>query len=484
MVNKVYSFLAAVLFFLLSGLTLAGGEKTLTVIQTADLHGNIAKNRIFRTAELIRRVTEESGGVQNSIRIDCGDLFQGSYAMTFAPCRQAMTEILNELQFDVFVPGNHDLDFGIRNLEKVLLPFRGTLLGANWQWKNFPGRKDYVILHRNGLKVAVIGLGYHHAAAGISRPAEKGLIRTLPARRSLQKLMPSLMKEKPHIILLALHAGEYTRLEQGRTIRDLVREFPQIDLVLSAHSHQECRGAKVLNNTVRIQAPALGKGIAVARLVYDTEKYAVRSLKTEIISLDGNTPVHSGIFRSFHSLNRIVRNSSRKPVGNIPFELSPLRRRTTSNVWTELCGKAIAKATGAEIVFYTPASRFRKTPGTLTEQELFLLIPHEESAGVLDLTADECKEILSEQFRNQRKGYFQAPYGFRFQWKRSRVTTLTFPGKRKERYRCAFSDYALSGAGGRFPLLKKIAEKQKIPFQSLPIRDLLRNYIAVHYPAD
>lgn len=483
MTNKRLVFLSAVLFILSGFVLLTGAEKTLTVIQTADLHGNLSKNRIFRAAELIRRTTAESGGPEKSIRIDCGDLIQGSYAMTFAPCRQAMTGILNELQFDIFVPGNHDLDFGIRSLEKVFAPFRGTLLAANWQWKTFPAKKEYVILHRNGLKVAIIGLGYHHAAADISRPEEKGRIHTLPAKSSLERVMPSLMKEKPHIIILALHAGEYTHLEQGRTIRDLVREFPQIDLVLSAHSHQECRGAKVLNNTVRIQAPALGKGIAVARLVYDTEKHAIRSLKTEIIPLTGDTPVHAELFRAFHSLNRIVRNSSRKPVGKITCETGPLRRRMYSNAWTELCGKAITRATGSDLAFYTPSSRFRKFPGMLNEQELFLLIPHEEFAGVLELTGNECKEILSEQIRNQRKGYFQAPYGFHFQVKHSRVTAITLPGKRKERYRCAFSSYALSGAGGRFPLLRKIAEKRKIRFEKLSIRDILRNHIAGNDPS-
>ena len=58
-------------FLLAACFLLSGEEKTLTVIQTADLHGAVAKNRIFRTAELVRRVTEQNGGVECSIRIDC-----------------------------------------------------------------------------------------------------------------------------------------------------------------------------------------------------------------------------------------------------------------------------------------------------------------------------------------------------------------------------------------------------------------------------
>ena len=448
------------------------------MIQTADLHGAVAKNRIFRTAELVRRVTEQNGGVECSIRIDCGDLIQGSHAMTFEPFRQAMFHILNDLHFEAFVPGNHDLEFGIRALQKALTPFRGTLLAANWQWQSFPAKKDYVILHKNGLKAAVIGLGYHHASPDLSRPSEKGLLRTAPARNTLRRIMPEVMREKPHIIILAVHAGEHTRLEQGITLRDLAGEFPQIDLVLSSHSHQECRGKVLKNNTVRMQAPALGKGIAVAHLRYDTVKRAVTSLKTEILPVNGDTPMHRKLFREMHSLNRIVKQEGRKIIGTVPFELGPLQHGKFSNPLTELCFKAITESTGADIVFYTPSTRFRKMPGPLNSHELFLLFPYEESAGVLELDHNECMEILSEQIRNRRKGYFQAPGGIKFKLKRSRVTALTLQdGNVKNKYRCAFSNYILAGGGGRFPVLKAIAQKHRIRFYTPSIRDMLRHYI-------
>lgn len=68
-----------------------------------------------------------------------------------------MISLLNELEYDVWVPGNHDFEFGPEPLVSAAREFRGATLGAEFARDGFrPGA--WTLLARNGYRIAVTGM--------------------------------------------------------------------------------------------------------------------------------------------------------------------------------------------------------------------------------------------------------------------------------------------------------------------------------------
>lgn len=464
--------------------TAAGRELSLRIIQTSDLHGSIDHGRLARTAALVERETAAASGPAMSIRIDCGDLIQGSYAMTLPEGRALMIRVLNLLHFDVFVPGNHDFEFGSGVLLPLLRQFRGSVLASNLDWPGAPIR-SWQCFRRNDLNVAVIGIAY----PGLERmfiPQVLGRVRPLSVEEQLDKVIPEVMRIRPDVIVLAVHAGDQTRFGPRFTLYDLIRKYPQIDLVLCGHTHQPEAGTALGRSSWRVQAPALANGIAVAELSFDTEKKQIVSLKSRLVPID-KEPEHAGIKKLIRSVSGRSFRHSRQPVADLPFALCPPEKKEHSSPQTELYGKAIMEATGAEIVFYGVNSRFRTGPGILNLYQLYRLMPYADHPVWVDLTADEIRRILTEQIAIQRKnGPYQAPSGIRFTVSRRKVQSITLessgiPLESGRLYRTAFSSYVFAGSG-RCPVLHAVVKNKK--FQALPqtTYEVVSAFLSRNYP--
>src|SRR5580704_14114396 len=134
--------LPALTAFLALVLAAHGEETRITILATTDLHGNIlpydyyaaqpVQRGLAKIATLIHREQAEN---LNTLLIDCGDTIQGTalelvyqqyiqtghlpLQLTFggAPLtRDPMMLAMNELGYDAMVVGNHEFNFGLKNL--------------------------------------------------------------------------------------------------------------------------------------------------------------------------------------------------------------------------------------------------------------------------------------------------------------------------------------------------------------------------------
>ena len=473
---------SAVMWCLL--LTVPGGELTLRIIQTTDLHGSTDHGRLARVAALAERETQAAGGVDKSLRIDCGDLIQGTWEMTFPAGRELMIRFLNFLSYDVWVPGNHDFEFGASTLLPLLRQFRGSVLALNLNWPGAPVQ-PWKMFRRNQLNIAVIGIAYP-ALDRMFIPPVLGRARPLDAGHELEKIMPQVMRARPDLIVLAVHAGEQTRFGPDFSLFDLIRKYPQIDLVLCGHSHQPEAGRFLGRNSWRMQSPALGNGIGVAEIVFDCERRRVVSLRTRLERID-QVPEHPVIKKEVTQLKRKTFPAGRQPVADFPFELRVPEKNEHSSALTELCGKAIMAETGAEVVFYGVNSRFRISPGQLNPFLLFRLVPYADYPVVVGLNSDEIRRILEEQVSLMRKkGMYQAPYGLRFTTLKRKLHAFQLdatggPPEKGKIFRTAFSSYIFSGSG-RCPVLHSIVKSKKAEYFPRTVREITTDYLRKNYP--
>lgn len=475
------------LLIVLLWVSVSGQTLSLKVIQTTDLHGSIEQGKIGRIAALIRQETASAGGPEKTMLADCGDLIQGTFPMTLDK-GEVMIRALNLLAYDIFVPGNHDFEFGTDPLLRYLKQFKGTACALNLDWKEAPLRR-WTLLKKNGIGIAVIGMTFPSLDTLVSGDQLSPAL-LLDAEKEMAKIMPEVMDAKPALIILAVHAGEYTPVSARLSLTQLVRKYPQIDLVLGGHTHQDIPGKTLGGSSWFLQAPAHAGGIAVADVIYDPRERKIVSLQSRLVLPDPAAPPLPEMENLFSDLLRRSARIGSEPIARIPFALDPLSGTEKSNRQTELFADAIREYTGAPIVFHGASGKFEQPPGPLDRRNLFSMVPHEDRIGIMKLTPEECRLVIEEQLAKKRSGMFQSPSGVEYVPGRGGILkgALRLKGEsgdwtdEKRTVACAFTTFALAGAGGRFPLLRSLAKLH--PVESYPdlVRSVLENHLQKNYP--
>ena len=99
------------------------------IFQTSDTHGYLnnvedeCSGDWLRLGNILKKEIDKAGGHDNCLLIDCGDTFQGTIEASEEKGKFVVS-IMNNLEYDVFVPGNHDFDFGFNNfLDRISILF-------------------------------------------------------------------------------------------------------------------------------------------------------------------------------------------------------------------------------------------------------------------------------------------------------------------------------------------------------------------------
>ena len=123
------------------------GAGEVTILGTADIHGDMGG--FARLAAVIRRYPD-------AIKVDAGDLIQGGYAAVMqrgAP----LFDILNELGYSCFVPGNHEFEFAPADFVAWRRRFHGEILSAQWSYGGFRPA-SCMVAERSGCRIGIVGL--------------------------------------------------------------------------------------------------------------------------------------------------------------------------------------------------------------------------------------------------------------------------------------------------------------------------------------
>ena len=96
--------------------TEAEGKQDIVILATSDVHCGIEENFAYAGLEQIREVFEKSG--DHTILVDGGDFAQGEAIGTITE-GDAIIGLMNELAYDVAIPGNHDYDYGMDQFFKL-----------------------------------------------------------------------------------------------------------------------------------------------------------------------------------------------------------------------------------------------------------------------------------------------------------------------------------------------------------------------------
>ncbi len=465
----------------------SGTVKELVIFQTSDIHSHI--NRTASSwvdmAEMIETERSKMSKKTASMLIDCGDTIPGSLIGVISK-GQAAVSILNTLKYDAWILGNHDLEFGFQVLNNLSKDCSADIISGNLQPEEKNSFKSWKLYKKNGIKIIVIGLTSPHIEEWLWGNKLKRY-RIMPTFKTLDNIMPAILKEAPDIIILAIHHGRFSpKRLNGFNIHKIADTYPQIDLILGGHSHQEVPGEKCGRSTWYVETGAHAEKFAKIKILIDTKKSAVINIRSKLIPVKKQKTINLKFLNCIKPWRNLAAKFTKNIVGYTGESINSRLNDSMFSGISKLFCQAIAEKSRVNIVFHGAVVKSANFTGDITEKDIFDVIPYEDTICTLELTSEELKIIIHEQLEKKGEKHFQSVLGLIVSQENPNHITIKLANGSAlppdKRYKCAFSSYVLAGAGGRFPKLKAIASQKssKGVDTDITIRDALREYVKKH----
>ncbi len=314
----------------------------ITLLGTSDLHGTfVPRDYASDTENLAGSLSQIATGSKvraeqpNLIPVDAGDTIQGNFVETFK--HEAISPMmlgLNALNYDVWVMGNHEFDFGLPVLATPLKQFKGAALAGNIVWDNGnPYLPAYTIVERRGVKIGIIGMdtpmtaefakGTDRIKAKLHRSGAGGETGHQANRRRVDA------------IVLVAHMGiDNENQRPGTGVADIANANLELAAIVAGHMHVKIDKA-VVNGVIITEPDKYGRALSRIDLQFERRdgKFALIDKNSYTYSIKGMTPdsAMQALYQPYHDILRANAN------------------------------RVVAKLSGSDLV---PADEFRGIPGT------------------------------------------------------------------------------------------------------------------------
>jgi 5'-nucleotidase/UDP-sugar diphosphatase len=262
--------------------TQLGAEvRSLTILHTNDLHARLTplENGRGGFAALAAVIRQEREHCTDCLLLNAGDLAQGSPVSTIFQ-GQPVFDIANLFGFDASTLGNHDFDYGWMQARRFLQTATYPIVSANMV--DHDGRlftqKPYVILHVNGLRVAVIGAMTEELRT-LSTPKLLQQWHAAPVIEALHKYALEVRDQSDLVVLLGHINGE----EENQ----FLSLAPEIPVLVTGHIHTGLKQPMVRDGRILVRVKSYGEELGRLDLKVDTEKKAPVSWSWKRIPVDG-----------------------------------------------------------------------------------------------------------------------------------------------------------------------------------------------------
>ena len=291
---KVLSILLALTFVLslLFSFSFAADTTTITILESADLHGRIYPHDYATDtvdsdtglAKIATLVKQERAIDPDALLIDCGDTVQDNSAELFNDLPiHPMIEGLNMLDYDAWVIGNHEFNFEKSFLDKNIATFKNTVLSANMIGPD--GNyyvEPYKIFDVKGVRVAIIGLTPPAIDRWEASAPEHFEGLNFPGTLETAKKLISELEGKYDVLVGGFHLGPEGEYTYEGSI-DIAEACPEFSVIFAGHAHSKYN--EVINGVHIIEPGPWGWALAKAVITLEKtdDKWKVTDVMTENI---------------------------------------------------------------------------------------------------------------------------------------------------------------------------------------------------------
>lgn len=286
MKNKLFTTMLVIVFLLslvgTSAVT-AAEERTIVILGTSDLHGNVDNYDYFTdsapTGSSQRGLTKIWTYAQGvlatnpyTILIDNGDTIQGNplayyYNVLDTSVTNPLAAAMNHMGYVAATVGNHEFNYGPAVFNKYQDEADFPLLSANVTGCRDYTFQPYVIKDVGGVQVGILGLT-PPAVMHWERPENIVDCVFGDAMVAANKYVPEMRAAGADVIVVAAHTGEDETYGYGRDenfVKYLANEVPGIDVILAGHAHANIAG-KLINGVLVTEPYYWGRNLSDIRI--------------------------------------------------------------------------------------------------------------------------------------------------------------------------------------------------------------------------
>ena len=292
--KKILSVMLAVAVLLLPVMDVpveaADSTKQIDVLFTHDTHSHLdsfstivngKQEKVGGFAKIKTLINEKKKEDPDTLILDGGDFSMGTLVQTVYDTEAAELRMLGSLGYDVTTFGNHEFDYrskGLANMLKAAKSSGETLpevVVCNVDWESMEkaglsdgqkqiqsafetyGVKDYVMVQKGDVKIAVVGV-FGKDALECAPTCELSFKDPIEAvKQTVEEIRKN---EDADMIACVSHSGTWE--DESKSEDELLaKAVPDIDLIISGHTHSELTEAIQHGNTYIVSCGEYGRNL-------------------------------------------------------------------------------------------------------------------------------------------------------------------------------------------------------------------------------
>ena len=263
--------------------------KQLDILFTHDTHSHLnsfttivngEKKEAGGFAKLKTLINEHKKVNPDTLVLDGGDFSMGTLIQTVYD-KAAELRMLGQIGCDVTTLGNHEFDYQSKGLADMLNAAKNSgdtvpslvLCNVDWDAMEEAGLsegqkqiqsafekyqvRDYVVVQKGNIKIAVLGVFGKDAL--VCAPTCE-LVWKDPVKAAKQTVEKIKKKEKVDMIACVSHSGTWDDADKSED-EILAKEVPDIDLIISGHTHSQLDKPIQHGNTYIVSCGEYGKNL-------------------------------------------------------------------------------------------------------------------------------------------------------------------------------------------------------------------------------
>ena len=278
----------------------ADDTKQIDVLFTHDTHSHLdsfstivngEQKEVGGFAKIKTLINEKKKEDPDTLILDGGDFSMGTLIQTVYDTEAAELRMLGYLGYDVTTFGNHEFDYrsqGLANMLKAAKSSGETLpeiVVCNVDWDSMEkaglndgqkqiqsafetyGVKDYVMVQKGDVKIAVVGV-FGKDALECAQTCELSFKDPVEA---VKKTVEEIKKnEEADMIACVSHGGTWE--DESKSEDELLaKAVPDLDLIISGHTHSELQEAIQHGNTYIVSCGEYGRNLGSLSMTQNSD---------------------------------------------------------------------------------------------------------------------------------------------------------------------------------------------------------------------
>jgi len=292
--KKILSVMLAVTVLLLPVLDVpveaADSTKQIDVLFTHDTHSHLdsfsttvngKQEKVGGFAKIKTLINEKKKEDPDTLILDGGDFSMGTLVQTVYDTEAAELRMLGSLGYDVTTFGNHEFDYRSKGLANMLKAAKSSgetlpeIVVCNVDWESMEkaglsdgqkqiqsafetyGVKDYVMVQKGDVKIAVVGV-FGKDALECAPTCELSFKDPIEAvKQTVEEIRKN---EEADMIACVSHSGTWE--DESKSEDELLaKAVPELDLIISGHTHSELTEAIQHGNTYIVSCGEYGRNL-------------------------------------------------------------------------------------------------------------------------------------------------------------------------------------------------------------------------------